>query len=462
MKSIITTVLTLGSLLPAGAAFAQCAEINLSPTALPAGVVGTSYSAQMSQSGGGAPINWSAVNLPPGLFIGESGDIGGTPTVSGNFAVRIVATDAVGCVGGQFLPMSISGGPPPSPVPTISILRTTTAEVSPDPLAGYMNITDPDAGAAPFTAIISVDSGTIDVNVGTTAVTLSGDATAEVTLTGTLADINTVLAGSSGASIAFAVDATTPRPFTQTVLTLEADDGALTGTASGILSGPTVQGARVFIVPPGGSRTLPASALDAQGGNDAGASYAYTSSAPATLSVNSAGLASAVATRGAVNVDITSSGHRPAATAVSINAITPVSVGTNLASSIAATDGFSAFGSNQGLPSTSYYSDIFSITLTNGQAVTIKADSGDDLDTYMLIADANGVLVAGNDDDNTGALGVGSRIDFVAPAAGTYYIEQSTFNGLDTGNYTLIVEATPPRPGQTVTPQPLRLERVKR
>lgn len=347
-------------------------------------------------------------------------------------------------------------------MPTIAILRSTTAETSPDPLAGYMSITDPDAGASPFTAIISVDSGTIDVNVGTTAVTLSGDTSAEVTLSGTLADINSVLAGSSGASIAFAVDATTPKPFAQTVLTLEADDGASTGTASGILSGPTVQAARVFLVPPGGSRTLPASALDAQGGNDADATYGYSSSAPATLSVSSAGLASAVATRGAVNVDISSSGHRPAVTAVSINAITPVSVGTNLPSSITASDGYSAFGSNQFTPSTSYYSDIYSITLTNGQAVTIKADSGDDLDTYMIIVDANGYPVAVNDDDDdTGALGVGSRIDFVAPAAGTYYIEQSTFNGLDTGNYTLIVEATPPRPGLTVKPPPLRLERIK-
>lgn len=459
MKSIATTAFALASLLPAGAAFAQCAEINLSPASLPNGTQNAPYSAQLSQSGGSAPINWSAVNLPAGLFLGENGNIGGTPLVSGSFALRLSATDSAGCIGGYFLPLTIAGAPPPTPVPTITILRTTTAETSPDPLAGYMNITDPDAGASPFTAIISVDSGTIDVNVGTTAVTLSGDTTAEVTLSGTLADINTVLAGSSGASIAFAVDATTPKPFAQTVLTLEANDGALNGTVSGILSGPTVQGARVFIVPPGASRTLPASALNAQGGNDASATYGYLSSTPATVSVNSAGLASAVAARGAVNVDISSSGHRPAVTAVSINVITSVNVGTNLPSSIAANDGYSAFGSNQGLPSTSYYSDIFVITLSAGQAVTIKADSGDDLDTYMLIADANGFLLAGNDDDDTGALGVGSRIDFVAPAAGTYFIEQSTFNGLDTGNYTLTVEATPPRPG--LATKPLRLERVK-
>lgn len=462
MKSIITTVFALGSLLPAGAAFAQCAEINLSPTSLPGGVVGTPYSAQMSQSGGSAPVNWSAVNLPPGLFIGENGGIAGTPTNSGNFAVRIVADDSVGCVGGLFLPMSITSAPPPNPVPTIAILRVSPSETSPDPLAGYMSITDPVPDAAPFTAIISASSGTIDVNVGTTAVTLSGDTTAAVTLTGTLADINTVLAGGSGASVAFAVDGTTPLPFSQTVLTLDANDGVLTGTTSGILSGPTVLVApRVMLIPPAGSGSIPATSLDAQGNTVSGSPYSYVSGSPTTVSVNGAGLASAVAARGAAGVTVNSAGRRPGGVAVSINTVTPVSVGTNLPSSIAATDGYSAFGSNQFTPSTSYYSDVYSIVLTNGQAVTIKADSGDDLDTYLIMTDANGYPVAANDDDDTGALGVGSRIDFVAPAAGTYLIEQSTFNGLDTGNYTLIVEATPPRPGQTVTPRPVRLERVK-
>jgi len=49
----------------------------------------------------------------------------------------------------------------------------------------------------------------------------------------------------------------------------------------------------------------------------------------------------------------------------------------------------------------------------------------------------SGNLVAGNDDDNTGTLGVGSRMTYTASQSGVYVIEASTFNGLDTGNYTL-------------------------
>jgi hypothetical protein len=51
----------------------------------------------------------------------------------------------------------------------------------------------------------------------------------------------------------------------------------------------------------------------------------------------------------------------------------------------------------------------------------------------------NGFLVAGNDDDDSEGLGVGSRMVFTAPVSGVYVIEASTFNGLDTGTYTLSV-----------------------
>jgi hypothetical protein len=67
-------------------------------------------------------------------------------------------------------------------------------------------------------------------------------------------------------------------------------------------------------------------------------------------------------------------------------------------------------------------------------------DSGDNLDTYLLLAENNlGFLVAGNDDDDTGVLGVGSRMVYTATVSGVYVIEASTFNGLDTGAYTLHV-----------------------
>jgi hypothetical protein len=144
---------------------------------------------------------------------------------------------------------------------------------------------------------------------------------------------------------------------------------------------------------------------------------------------------------GATAVTVSSVGYTATASYVCVAKITDVVVGTHLASSIANTDPFSCVGDPNGFPTNSYYADMFRISMTQGQTLSFKADSGNDLDTYMLLADANGILLAGNDDDADGVLGVGSHIVFTAPATGTYYIEQSTFNGLDTGNYTFIVEA---------------------
>ena len=127
-------------------------------------------------------------------------------------------------------------------------------------------------------------------------------------------------------------------------------------------------------------------------------------------------------------------------TAVSVCPSTTVMNGTTLPSSIASSDCFSSFGDPNGLPTTSYYADLYRVTLTAGQTVTVTMDSGDDLDTYLLLATGDlGRLVASNDDDPSGVLGVGSRLVYTAAASGVYVIEASTFNGLDTGSYTLHV-----------------------
>ena len=178
-------------------------------------------------------------------------------------------------------------------------------------------------------------------------------------------------------------------------------------------------------------------------GTPLGSAVSWASNAPATASISgttvtaggSNGFASLTATSGA-----TSGLWNPA---VSVCQSAVVTNGTNLPSSIAASDCFSSYGSNSGTPSTAYYADLFRVTLTAGQTITVTMDSGDDLDTYLLLAaPGTGFLVAGNDDDPTEALGVGSRMIYTATQSGVYVIEASTFNGLDTGNYTLGVTIT--------------------
>ncbi len=78
-------------------------------TALPVGISGQTYTAQITSAGcdtldlgggggigGGCSVFWSAAGLPTGLNIspmGESTVITGTPSVTGDFAVTIMATD---------------------------------------------------------------------------------------------------------------------------------------------------------------------------------------------------------------------------------------------------------------------------------------------------------------------------------------------------------------------------------
>ena len=60
------------------------------------GTVGTAIAAfTVTQSGGTAPITWSATGLPPGITIGSStGTVSGTPTTAGTYNVTVNATDS--------------------------------------------------------------------------------------------------------------------------------------------------------------------------------------------------------------------------------------------------------------------------------------------------------------------------------------------------------------------------------
>ena len=66
----------------------------LNTTSLPGGIAGTSYSAQMSASGGLTPYNWTATGLPAGITINNStGLISGMTSVQNNYSVTVTVTD---------------------------------------------------------------------------------------------------------------------------------------------------------------------------------------------------------------------------------------------------------------------------------------------------------------------------------------------------------------------------------
>ena len=67
--------------------------LTISPASLPTPVIGQSYSATLSASGGRAPYTFSVTGLPPGLTF-NTNTISGTPTGTGSFVIVVNVTDS--------------------------------------------------------------------------------------------------------------------------------------------------------------------------------------------------------------------------------------------------------------------------------------------------------------------------------------------------------------------------------
>ncbi|MDX2042070.1 MAG: putative Ig domain-containing protein [Acidobacteriota bacterium] len=78
-----------------------CPNITLNPASLPAATRGVAYSQNITASGGDSPYTYSLVSgsIPPGMFLGSNGSIGGTSNVTGTYSFLVRATDNNGCTG---------------------------------------------------------------------------------------------------------------------------------------------------------------------------------------------------------------------------------------------------------------------------------------------------------------------------------------------------------------------------
>lgn len=76
-----------------------CSALTLSPSALPAATINTSYSQAVTTSGGATPYTYtvSAGALPSGLSLSSAGVISGTPTNTSTSTFTLTSTDANGC-----------------------------------------------------------------------------------------------------------------------------------------------------------------------------------------------------------------------------------------------------------------------------------------------------------------------------------------------------------------------------
>ena len=104
------------------------APLGISTTTLPAGTVGTAYSATLAATGGVSPYSWSASGLPNGLSLSSAGPstgtISGTPTASGTMNAAVTIQDSAGTTTSASLPVAIGGSSLPArPAVTYNLLH---------------------------------------------------------------------------------------------------------------------------------------------------------------------------------------------------------------------------------------------------------------------------------------------------------------------------------------------------
>lgn len=202
--------------------------------------------------------------------------------------------------------------------------------------------------------------------------------------------------------------------------------------------------ARVLTLSPSESYTLSARVRSTLGVQQNNQPVTWSSSNPSVAPV-----VDSTVTGGSLGYSVLTavSGARPTADDVYVHTCPYISVanGTVHADAVANTDCFSAFNANEGfLPGTSYYGDLYRVTLNAGQTIDISVDTDNTLDSMVALMDRLGFHMADNDDDEIGSLGLGSRLQFTATRSGTYVIQVTTVNPGDTGTYTLSISITDP------------------
>ncbi|GLQ86469.1 putative Ig domain-containing protein [Dyella flagellata] len=142
----------------------------ISPTTLPNGTVGTSYSQTISASNGNAPYTFSlnAGSLPPGVTLSSNGTLAGTPTAGGSYTFTVKVTDAASNTATQ----TYTGVTINAPTLSLSPASITAATVG----AAYSQSFSASGGTAPYTY---AQSGSLPAGMGWNAstATLSGTPT---------------------------------------------------------------------------------------------------------------------------------------------------------------------------------------------------------------------------------------------------------------------------------------------
>ncbi|WP_428144454.1 IPTL-CTERM sorting domain-containing protein [Delftia acidovorans] len=306
--------------------------IALTPTSLPNGTTGSSYSTTLSASGGMAPYTYTitAGTLPIGLSLTVStGLISGTPSSSGTTNLTITATDANGATGSRAYTFAINAQAPVAGAVSATVAANSSANPITLNLSGGAATSVAIASAASHgTATASGTSVTYTPTTGysgpdsftytaTNASGTSSPATVSITVSApTLAvapaSLNAGLQGTTYSATISASGGTAPYSYTISSGSLPA--GMSLNTSTGTISGtPSSSGTSSFTVTATdangatGSRaysvavTAPVAETVPLPGNAGNASVLVTSTqagctvSPGTLRISASGIPSAPA-----------------------------------------------------------------------------------------------------------------------------------------------------------------------
>jgi Cadherin-like domain/Bacterial cadherin-like domain/RTX calcium-binding nonapeptide repeat (4 copies) len=199
--------------------------------------------------------------LPSGGFVVSWVDLSGQGGDSSGFGIKAQIFDASGAkVGGEFLVNTATSDYQTEPtitgLPSGGFVVSWTdrsgdassyavkaqmygpgtyqvTEQTPLNLKGNVTVADVDAGAGAVTATLSVGYGVLNVSAGDSeAIVVSGNGTGSVVVSGTIAQINSLLKTDASSTITFTPN--TDAPPASTTLTVTVDDGGNTGTDPGL------------------------------------------------------------------------------------------------------------------------------------------------------------------------------------------------------------------------------------
>lgn len=270
--------------------------LTLPATELPRGTQGTPYTATLqSAKGGVAPYVFSASGLPAGLRINsETGEITGTPTEAGAFAVSVIVADADGGIA-SFTDILNTGDGPEVTALAITTSELPNATVDQAYASPPVQVVGGGTGTRKFTAVGLPDGLSIDPNTGAITGTPTASGTFHASITVTVQD-------SYGQSASFTdVVIVAPRPMTlsftlapaaantayeSSALNAEGGAGAPTYTVEGLPAGLTMDPATGVIT---GTPTAPGSyvvvvtAADGQGHSATSSSTLTVARTPLTV-----------------------------------------------------------------------------------------------------------------------------------------------------------------------------------